>query len=73
MREEENGTPILLPQIRVHLQYLGHPIANDFLYLYPGPLPEEARKKEEAAAKREETASAKKAGAWGGLPSVPGR
>ncbi|GAQ83120.1 hypothetical protein KFL_001360170 [Klebsormidium nitens] len=32
-------------QIRVHLQYLGHPIANDFLYLYPGPLPEEARKK----------------------------
>lgn len=37
--------PILLPQIRVHLQYLGHPIANDFLYLYPGPLPEEARKK----------------------------
>jgi hypothetical protein len=29
----------------VHLQYLGHPIANDFLYLYPGALPEEARRK----------------------------
>ena len=34
---------------------------------------EEARKKEEAAAKREEAVSAKKAGAWSGLPSVPGR
>lgn len=32
-------------QIRVHLQYLGYPIANDFLYLYSGPLPEELRKK----------------------------